>query len=108
MKATPAIRICQAVSIATLAVLPFAIVALTRQQTSNLPRIQLMQNMGKQPRLDPEQASELFADGRAMRPMIAGTLAREDLIAQREVEQGVALAFTPALPAPPADEDIQN
>ena len=40
--------------------------------------------MDKQPKLKAQHPSELFADGRVMRPRIEGTLAREDLTVVNE------------------------
>jgi mono/diheme cytochrome c family protein len=55
--------------------LPLAMSALGRTTKGSHPRIQLMQDMGMQPKFREQQTNDLFADGRAMRPAIAGTVA---------------------------------
>jgi mono/diheme cytochrome c family protein len=55
--------------------LPLVIFARARASTSNLPRISLVQDMGVQPKYREQQSSEIFADGRADRPRIMGTVA---------------------------------
>ncbi len=47
-----------------------------RHTTSKKPPIHINPNMDFQERLDPQEASKFFADGRAMRPKVAGTVAR--------------------------------
>ena len=46
---------------------------------SSEPRIQLMQDMGIQPKFREQEINTLFADDRAMRPKIPGTVARGSL-----------------------------
>ncbi len=62
-----------------LAMIPPALIARSRAVNSELPRIALMQDMASQHRLNAQQASPLFRDGRAMRPKVEGTIARGDL-----------------------------
>lgn len=59
--------------------LPLALVARARAVRSDQPRIHIIQDMDNQPRYNPQAASTLFADGRAMRPEIPGTVARGEL-----------------------------
>jgi len=54
---------------------PLAISARARTNRSSEPRIQLLQDMGVQPKLREQQTSTLFEDGRAMRPAVPGTVA---------------------------------
>lgn len=56
--------------------LPLAIIARARESTMAGPRIQLVQDMGAQPKFNEQATNELFADDRAMRPRIPGTVAR--------------------------------
>jgi mono/diheme cytochrome c family protein len=66
--------------IATVATwLPLAIIARARQSTSTEPRIQLLQDMGQQPKFNEQMTNPLFEDDRAMRPHIPGTVARGSL-----------------------------
>lgn len=47
-----------------------------RAATSDKPPIHINPNMDVQPRYDPQESSPFFADGRAMRIPVAGTVAR--------------------------------
>lgn len=47
--------------------------------TSSRPPIHINPNMDQQPRTDPQEASEFFYDGAAMRTPVAGTVARGEL-----------------------------
>jgi hypothetical protein len=59
--------------------LPLAIIARGRVSVMSEPRIQLMQDMGIQPKFREQMTNPLFADDRAMRPKIPGTVARGSL-----------------------------
>jgi mono/diheme cytochrome c family protein len=56
--------------------LPLVVAARRRVSTSEVPRIALVQDMANQPRYRGQQANPVFADGRTIRPAIAGTVAR--------------------------------
>ncbi len=62
--------------LAALALIPLALIARARVTTSSEPRIQLIRDMGRQPKFKTQSADPMFADGRAMRPEVAGTVAR--------------------------------
>jgi mono/diheme cytochrome c family protein len=62
-----------------LALVPLALVARARTTTSTRPRINLVPDMDNQPKFRAQQANPMFADGRAMRPPVAGTVARGEL-----------------------------
>jgi mono/diheme cytochrome c family protein len=59
--------------------LPLALIARARATKSPDPRIQIMQDMGIQPKYREQATAEIFADDRAMRPKIPGTVARGSL-----------------------------
>jgi mono/diheme cytochrome c family protein len=59
--------------------LPLAIIARARVSTMTEPRIQPLQDMGVQPKFETQATNPLFADGRAMRPPVPGTVARGSL-----------------------------
>jgi mono/diheme cytochrome c family protein len=59
--------------------LPLVLAARARAAISNLPRISIFQDMAIQPKYREQQSSEIFADGRADRPRILGTVARGQL-----------------------------
>ncbi len=68
-----------------LALLPFALVARSRASTSPKPAPHLVLDMDKQPKYKAQRPSEVFADGRSMRPQVAGTVALEDLTLPGEI-----------------------
>ncbi|MCG3138023.1 MAG: hypothetical protein HJJLKODD_01879 [Phycisphaerae bacterium] len=74
-------RIVVYVMIATPALLliPPAIIAKARVSKSTQPRIHLIQDMDNQPKFKTQAYNPLFADHRAMRRPVAGTVARGDL-----------------------------
>jgi len=76
--------------LAALALVPFACVASARGSLSARPRIQLIRDMGSQPRFTSQQRNPLFADGRAARLPVAGTVARERLGENEAIESGKA------------------
>lgn len=55
---------------------PLAVIARARVSRSEEPAIHILQDMGTQPRYREQQTSEVFADGRADRQRVAGTVAR--------------------------------
>ena len=72
----------------SLALLPPAFVAKARVSKSELPRIHPILDMDNQPRYKSQQAHPLFADGRASRPKIVGTVARGDWPVDPHYQQG--------------------
>lgn len=70
---------------------------------SSEPPVHLNQNMDHQNRYEAQEASELFADGRAMRPPVEGVVARGFLKADDHLHRGrTAAGF--ALTLPTADD----
>ena len=65
--------------LSALALVPLALIVRARSTTSSRPRVQLIRDMGKQPKFKTQAANPLFADGRAMRPDVQGTVARGEL-----------------------------
>lgn len=63
----------------TLALIPVVAIVWARNITSDAPRIDFFSDMDSQNRPGPQQRSNLFADGRAMRPQVPGTVAVGDL-----------------------------
>lgn len=64
------------VIVAALALVPLALVARARYATSPLPRVHLIFDMDSQPKFKAQSAHPLFADGRAMRLPVPGTVPR--------------------------------
>lgn len=65
--------------LATLTLLPFACIYKARHTHTRLPRIHIVQGMDNQPRYKAQQVNPFFADTRAERPPVAGTVARGEL-----------------------------
>ena len=59
-----------------LATVPLALLAKARVSKSKSPRIHLVFDMDQQEKFKAQQPNAAFADGRAMRPRVAGTVAR--------------------------------
>lgn len=64
----------------TIAALALLATACTRGSTSSRPPIHLNPNMDDQPRYEAQAESSFFADGKAMREPVPGTVARDDLV----------------------------
>jgi hypothetical protein len=67
---------------------PLVVIARARVTRSPQPRIHLIQDMDKQPRYETQDHSLLFADRRAMRPRIAGTVQRGSVLGDDHFTQG--------------------
>jgi len=76
--------------LATLALVPLACVARARVVHSKDPRIHIIQDMDNQGRFKSQQGNPLFADGRAMRAPVPGTVARGRLEANDPLDRGLA------------------
>jgi mono/diheme cytochrome c family protein len=81
-----------------LALVPPALIARSRAVKSTSPRVHPIPDMDSQPKLKAQQFSALFADHRAMRLPVEGTLARGDLRGDEhtfrgEVDGGWATTF---------------
>jgi len=59
--------------------IPLSLAARGRNSKSAQPRIAIVQDMSIQPKLREQQTNFIFADQRAMRPRVAGTVARGDV-----------------------------
>ena len=69
--------------------IPFALAAMARAVPSSHTRIHIIQDMDNQPKFRAQHANPLFADGRAMRPPVAGAVARGQLGADDHFERGI-------------------
>ena len=72
-----------------LALVPPALIARARTVTSASRRIHIIQNMDNMARFRAQQGNPLFADGRAMRRPVTGTVARGELADDEAYELGV-------------------
>jgi len=77
-----------AILIGTIAAVPLAVIARARVSTSEKPRLHGWQDMDNQPRFKAQQANPLYADGRAMRPPVPGTVARGESFLDAHLYQG--------------------
>lgn len=62
-----------------LSLVPLALIARARVSNSPLPRLHLVPDMDSQAKFKPQAANPMFADTRAARPPVAGTVARGGL-----------------------------
>lgn len=65
--------------LAVAALIPPVLIAKARSTTSTTPRVSFISDMDHQPKFKAQTTNSLFADGRSMRPQVAGTIARGDL-----------------------------
>ncbi|MCP3977907.1 MAG: cytochrome c [bacterium] len=77
------------VLLATLALVPPALVVKARVHRSAQPRVHIVQDMDNQERFKPQQANAMFVDGRAMRRPVAGTVARGQLATDSHLHRGL-------------------
>lgn len=77
------------VIVVTAALVPPAIIARARTAKSPRPRIHIIQDMDAQAKLKPQQTNDLFADGRAMRLPVEGTVSRVAAINDDHLTYGV-------------------
>jgi mono/diheme cytochrome c family protein len=63
----------------SFALIPLVVIAKLRVSTSKEPRIHIIQDMDNQAKFKAQSRNDLFADGRAMRPPVPGTVARGEL-----------------------------
>lgn len=83
-----------------LALIPPALIARTRAVPSDKRRIHLIQDMDNQSKYKPQHVNTIFADDRAMRPPVAGTVARGELNLDDHYTRGVVGAPASAGRAP--------
>jgi mono/diheme cytochrome c family protein len=61
-----------------LTLVPLALIARSRAVTSQQPRLHFVPDMDNQPKFRAQSANPMFADGRAMRPRVPGTVSLGD------------------------------
>jgi mono/diheme cytochrome c family protein len=91
----PKILIYLGVIAIVLAMVPPALIARARTAKTAARRIHFIQDMDNQARFRAQHANELFADGRAARPPVAGTVARGSDPVDTHFHTGVVTAATP-------------
>jgi len=68
--------------------IPAAFVVYARNKTSKEPRVHLVHDMDHQPKYKSQTVNPVFADGRAMRRPVEGTVARGDLVTDEGYARG--------------------
>lgn len=84
----PGVIVAAVVVLATLALLPPALVAKVRFQTKKTPLVHPVLDMDDQPRYDPQEANPLFDDDRGMRPPVEGTIAADEPVDNPHLLEG--------------------
>jgi len=74
--------------VAVASVVPFALAAKARYTKSSSPRIHIIQDMDSQPKYKAQRENSFFADNRAARPAIDGTVAVGDARDDEKFYQG--------------------
>ena len=77
-----------AVLLGTLGLVPLGFIAASRVSTSEEPRIHIIRDMDDQAARRAQHENPLFADGRAMRAPVPGTVARGELRADDHLYRG--------------------
>ena len=95
LRKTPFALISAGAILFTASLLPLAIIARARFTNSDQPRIHIIQDMGNQPRFSTQQPSPIFADGRASRPPVPGTVAQGMLNTDEHFDKGFTLVKAP-------------
>ncbi len=75
--------------VVVLAVFPPLLIAKYRAETKSLPRIHPIQDMSFQEKYKPQAPSKLFADGRAMRKPVPGTISETGLEENEHLNRGL-------------------
>ena len=74
----PAWMLWAVVIFTCVALIPLGLIIKSRFSNSNIPRIHIIQDMDAQPKIKPQMASTVFADGRGTRASVEGTIARTE------------------------------
>ncbi len=77
------------ITLAVLSLLPFALIIRARSARTAQPRIHVFPDMDNQGRFKTQQVNPLFADTRAMRPPVEGTVARGQLREDDHLYRGI-------------------
>ena len=89
-----------------LSLVPFGLALNARTTTSEKTRIHLVQDMDQQPRLNAQQRSPIFTDGRAARPDVLGAVPRTEGSDDSEYYRGIRSGGDEAAGQDPTDGDV--
>lgn len=70
---------------------PLVLIARARVTLDDKPRVHIFQDMDVQPKYGAQDPSPVFADNRAMRPLVPGTVARGELFEDDHLYRGFTL-----------------
>ncbi len=93
-KRVPMVLIAFGVLFVVASWVPITAIVRYTQVKHDKPRIHLFQDMDNQAKLKAQAASPIFADGRAMRPEVAGTVRRGELRDDAPLNQGYTVTQT--------------
>ena len=85
----PGILHMLAITAACAALIPPLLMGIRRHATTNSPRLHIVTDMDFQAKFKTQKATNLFADGRAMRPLVPGAIARGELDADSKLNRGL-------------------
>lgn len=93
------------VVLVVLSWVPLVVIMRARHSKSVKPRIHIIQDMDNQAKFTPQQRNPMFADGRGMRPPVAGTVARGELGLDDPLDRGLrdgddVTSWVEAIPVP--------
>ena len=89
------------VTMIALSWVPIALIMRARVTTTSQPRIHIIPDMDNQPRYSAQSRNVLFADRRAMRPPVQGTVARGSILGETDVVNGkLGDEWVAAIPTP--------
>jgi mono/diheme cytochrome c family protein len=94
--------------LAALSVIPLLVVLKMRVTNSSSPRFHVFYDMDLSPAKDAQQSSTLFADGRAMRPDVPGTVARGQLGQDMNFLTGINMDALALADQPRADRLVRG
>jgi mono/diheme cytochrome c family protein len=90
-----------AVVLAAIAIVPPLLIAKARVTPSTSTQVLLIPDMVRQPKFLPQSFNPLFLDNRAMRPLVAGTVARDHADLDSALYHGIAAGnWTSTFPMP--------
>jgi mono/diheme cytochrome c family protein len=96
------------VTLVVLSWVPLALIMRARVTTSPKPRIHIIPDMDNQPKYKTQRRNPLFADLRAMRPPVEGSVARGEVIGDEAVMTGrLGENWVVEIPVP-VDENFLN
>jgi mono/diheme cytochrome c family protein len=91
-----------------ISVIPLLVVLKMRVTNSGSPRFHVFYDMDFSPAKDAQQTTTLFADGRAMRPDVPGTIARGDMAVDMDYMTGIDMEALTRIDAVRAEQLVRR